>query len=263
MQVLTDDGTPIDVRIDGPRTADPLVLIHGFPFNHELWNAQIEPLVQAHFVIRPDLRGMGSSHVSEGPYLMELLAADIAAVLDKLSIDRATIAGHSLGGYVALAFARMFTERVAKLVLITSRLSADTTQQAENRRDLADRLERENSIDPLTGDYLKRLFAPQTLLEHPETIEFAREIIRRNTPRGLAAMLRGAALRPASDDIAADIEAPTLIIAGDQDAIVPLEESQTMAAVFPQAQLTLCKHSGHLPMLEEPEAVTRSLLEFR
>jgi 3-oxoadipate enol-lactonase len=262
MQVLTDDGTSIHVRVEGPRTADPLVLIHGFPFDHELWNEQIESLAQDHFIIRPDLRGMGSSQVSEGPYLMELLAADIATVLDKLSIDRVTIAGHSLGGYVALAFARMFTERVGKLALVSSRLSADTPQQVENRRILADRLERENAMEPLTGEFLTRLFAPQTLRESSGAIEFARELVQKSTPRGAAAMLRGAALRTASDDIAADIEAPVLVIAGGCDAVVPLEESTGMAAVFPRAELVLCERSGHLPMLEEPQAVTSSLRRF-
>ena len=99
-------------------------------------------------VVRPNLRGTVKSERVDGPYLMERLAADVAAVLDALGIERAAVAGHSLGGYVAMAFARMFAERVSRIALICSRLAADTPEQAAARRDLADRVERENSVQP-------------------------------------------------------------------------------------------------------------------
>src|SRR4029077_14972258 len=93
------DGAELDVVADG--AGDAIVLIHGFPLTREIWNAQAPQLAQTHRVIRPDLRGMGRSSAPFGPYLMETLAGDLAAMLDGLSIDRAAIVGHSLGGFVA------------------------------------------------------------------------------------------------------------------------------------------------------------------
>ncbi|HLI95248.1 MAG TPA: alpha/beta fold hydrolase, partial [Candidatus Baltobacteraceae bacterium] len=93
-------------------SGDPIVLIHGFPVTRDVWDAQAARLASRMRVIRPDLRGMGRSSVPDGPYLMETLAGDVAAVLDALGIDRACIVGHSLGGYVAMAFCRMYSERV-------------------------------------------------------------------------------------------------------------------------------------------------------
>lgn len=263
MQVFTDDGTSIDVRVDGPLTADTVVLLHGFPFTHDLWSAQIEQLAQTRRVIRPDLRCMGSSSVQEGPYLMEVLAADVAAILDHLGIDRATIVGHSLGGYVALAFARMFTERITHLALVCSRLSADTPEQAEARRALADRLEREGTIEPLADNAILRYFAARTPTEHPEIVECTRAIVRQNNPRGAAAMLRGMALRSPSVDIAPDLDVPVVVVAGAQDAFVPLAEYQETARAFRYGKLVACNQSGHLPMLEEPQAVTAALAALR
>jgi pimeloyl-ACP methyl ester carboxylesterase len=164
-----------------------------------------------------------------------------------------------MGGYVALAFARMFTERIARFGLICSRLAADTPEQAVARQQLADRVERERTIEPVVDAYLPRLFAPATLHERPELFESACSIARRNDPRGAAALLRGMALRSPSDDIAPDLNMPMVMVAGALDAVIPVEEAHAIATLFPGGRLRLCRRSGHLPMLEEPGAVTEAL----
>jgi pimeloyl-ACP methyl ester carboxylesterase len=254
------DGAELDVVADG--NGDAIVLIHGFPLTREIWNAQASQLAQTHRVICPDLRGMGRSSVPNGPYLMETLAGDLAAVLDALSIDRAAIVGHSLGGFVALAFARMYTERVTRLALVCSRLAADSPEISSFRNDLADRLERENSIEPAVESYIPRLFSDASLQGDSDIVERARGIVRTNSPRGAAAMLRGMAQRADSYDIAADLAMPVLIVAGAGDKVVPLTEAQGMTAVFPAARLAVMESSGHLPMLEEPAALTAELAAF-
>jgi pimeloyl-ACP methyl ester carboxylesterase len=254
------DGAELDVATDG--NGDAIVLIHGFPLTREIWNAQASQLAKSHRVIRPDLRGMGRSSAPDGPYLMETLAGDLAAILDAMAIDRAAIVGHSLGGFVALAFARMYTERVARLALVCSRLGADSPEIAGFRNDLADLLERENSIEPAVESYIPKLFSDESLQKNFDTVERARGIARTNSPRGAAAMLRGIAQRVESYDIAADLAMPVLIVAGAGDKVVSQDEAQTMRAAFPAARLTLMKKSGHLPMLEEPEALTAELAAF-
>lgn len=254
------DGAELDVATDGD--GDAIVLLHGFPLTREIWNAQASQLAKTHRVICPDLRGMGRSSTPDGPYLMETLAGDLAAILDAMAIDRATIAGHSLGGFVALAFARMYTERVARLALICSRLGADSPEIAGFRNDLADRLERENKIEPAVENYIPKLFSDESLAKNSEAVERAREIARTNSPRGTAAMLRGMAQRTESYDIAADLAMPVLIVAGAGDKVVPQTEAEQMCDAFPAAQLAVMKKSGHLPMLEEPEALAAELAAF-
>jgi len=262
MQVFGDDGARIDVRIDGADGADrraAIVLIHGFPLLREIWDEQSAALARTHRVVLPDLRGMGASSVPDGPYLMETLASDVAAALDALGIERAAIAGHSLGGYVALAFARMFAERVTHLALVCSRLAADSPEQAAARCELADRIERDGDPGALTDQYLPRLFAPQAYAERADLVERVRAMARRCSVEGLASMLRGMAMRVAADDIAPDLDVPVRIVAGGHDAVVPQAESAAMARAFPRGRLTVCAQSGHLPMLEEPEDVTAAL----
>jgi 3-oxoadipate enol-lactonase len=258
MQVLVDDDVRIAAHIDGAR-GEPIVMIHGFPLAHEVWNAQSQALSRTHRAIRVDLRGMGESSVPGGPYLMETLAADVAAVLDKLSIERAWIAGHSLGGYVALAFARMFSERVAGLALVCSRLAADAPAVAAARYELADRAESEASMQPVWDAFEPRLFAPETLAAKREIVETTRALALRNDPHGAAAMLRGMAVRDDASDIASDLDVPVVVVAGARDANVPAAEAEAIAGAFPRGRLLLCERSGHLPMLEEPGRVTEAL----
>lgn len=259
MQVFADDGACIDACVDGRADADALVLIHGFPLTRTIWDAQSDALARSVRVIRPDLRGAGKSAVPDGPYLMERLAADVAVLLDALAIERVALAGHSMGGYVALAFARMFTERVTRLALIASRLRADTPDEAATRRTLADRVESESSAEPVINAYLPRLLAPSTLAESAGVVERAYTIARENTPAGIAATLRGMALRSPAEDIAEELDVPVVFVAGGRDRVVDLDEARGVVAAFPRARLVVCEESGHLPTLEEPERVTTAL----
>ena len=262
MQVLTEDGARIDARVNGRQHVNAVVLIHGFPFSASIWDAQADALAQGACVVCPDLRGAGKSSESEGPYLMETLAADVALLLDALGIERASIAGHSMGGYVALAFARMFTERVARLALVPSRLRADTPKEAQARWELAGRIEREQSMAPLIESMLPRLFAPSTPAERPSVVERAYEIVARNAPGGAAAALRGMALRSSAEDIAEDLDVPMVMIAGARDATLTQAEAREIVGRFPRGRLVVCNESGHLPMMEEPQLVSTALHEW-
>jgi pimeloyl-ACP methyl ester carboxylesterase len=258
-RVRVDDA---NIGVDDRGSGDAIVLLHGFPLTHAMWAAQAGTLSRTHRVIRPDLRGVGASSAPGGPYLMESLAADIAGVLDALGVPTATIVGHSLGGYVAMAFARMFAERVERLALICSKLRADTAEEANKRNQLADRIETENSIVPAIEAYLPRIFAAQTYVNDPALVERVRAQAELVTPRGAAALIRGMALRGAADDIAADLPMPVLVVAGAGDQFVPEAESRATVAAFANARLEICSASGHLPPLEEPERVSTLLGEL-
>jgi 3-oxoadipate enol-lactonase len=257
---MSEDRAQIDVDDSG--RGDAIVLLHGFPLSHKIWAVQVDALSKTHRVISPDLRGMGESSAPDGPYLMESLAADIAGVLDALSVQTATIVGHSLGGYVALAFARMYVERVNALGLVCSRLRADTALEARGREALAERIERENSIEPAIELYFPRLFAPQTRRHDPALVERTRALARRNSLIGAAAMVRGMAMRAPADDITGDFGFPVLVVAGEHDEFISAAEAASVAGSFPNARLEVCTASGHVPMLEEPGRLGALLAEF-
>ncbi|MBD5635063.1 MAG: alpha/beta fold hydrolase [Candidatus Eremiobacteraeota bacterium] len=252
---LTVDGTRFDVLDEGRGPA--IVLIHGVLLAKETWDAQAAALARRARVVRFDLRGHGASSVPPGPYLMESLAGDVSAVLDALGIERAAIAGHSLGGYVAFAFYRMFAERCSALGLVCTRAAEDDDATANFRYDLAERVEREG-IEPAIEAFSGRSFAPKTYLERPELPARLEAINRRTDPRGAAAMLRGMAARVSSEDLYDEIDIPVRIVAGTQDAVIPFAFAEAMATGIRGAELDVLE-CGHVPLYEEPDALTESL----
>ena len=249
------DGTFFDVTDEGRGVA--LVLIHGFPLAKETWDAQALELASRARVIRFDLRGLGASSVTPGPYLMEALAGDAAGILDALDVGEVVLAGHSLGGYVALAFWRMFAERVRGLGLICTRAGADDDATARGRLELAQRAERDG-MAPIVDAFLPRFFGPPIYSEQPQLIERMRVLVERTNPQGAAAMLRGMAARVSSEDLLAEIDVPLRVVGGRNDTLIPVERSQEIAAAVRGARLDVLE-CGHLPLYEAPQALTASL----
>ena len=255
MQIAIDD-TKLDVTTAG--SGDAVVLLHGFPFSHEIWKSQIERLAQSHFVVASDLRGLGKSQVTAGPYLMETLAGDLAAVLDALGVERATIVGHSLGGYVSLAFFRMFSERVQRLALVCSRIDADAPEVAKNRLNMAQDAENAG-MRPMIERYGDSYFAPQTGADVRAKVF---EIMKHTDPHGAAAMLRGMAARVGSEDLIEELALPVLIVAGKQDTISPPAIWNDVLTRLARGRLEVFEQSAHLPMLEEPDRLNGCLANF-
>ena len=256
MQTIPIDGGTLSYADDG--TGSAIVLIHGFLLDHSIWDGIVPSLTPRARVIRPDLRGLGRSSVTPGPYLMEALAADVAALLDAKRITSATLVGHSLGGYVALAFYRMFRERVDALALVGSRFVNDTEEAARERYMLADRAEREG-IAPVVDAFIPRFFAPAVYAENPKLIEEMRVLCGRTDPRGAAAHLRGAAQRVDARDLVDDIDLPFLFAIGDQDAIMGLTEAVNIVPKIPGAQLATFPGCGHMPMYEAADQLVEAL----
>ncbi|MEO9171223.1 MAG: alpha/beta hydrolase [Candidatus Baltobacteraceae bacterium] len=250
MRVANDDAR-IDVRVDG-ETGDAIVLLAGLMLTREVWDAQAKMLSAKYRVIRPDLRGVGATNVPDGPYLMETFASDVAAVLDSLGIERAAIAGHSLGGYVAIAFARMYLERLSRLALVCSRIDADTPELSKIRYGLAERVESERSPMPAVEWYFPKMLASTCYEGASAPAQTLAGMMKAADYRGAAATLRGMALRDPGTDIAADVSAPVLVVAGGLDRSVPFENARATAAAFPNSRLEVLEESGHVPMLEEP-----------
>src|SRR4030095_15752442 len=121
----------IQLAYDRRGQGTPLVLMHGYPLDHHLWD-EVLPLLEDTFdVIVPDLRGFGESTTVDSTYTMDDYASDIAGLLDQLGIQKTAIVGHSMGGYVALAFTRLYPERVSGIGLVSSQVLADPPDRKE------------------------------------------------------------------------------------------------------------------------------------
>jgi pimeloyl-ACP methyl ester carboxylesterase len=149
----------------------PLVLIHGFPLNRMIWEAQWEGLGNRAHVIAPDLRGFGESEMVRGTIEIATYADDVREFLDAMGIvRRAIIVGHSMGGYVAMAYQRRYPDHVEGLVLIATKSTADTIDGKAGRdRNIA--LANEKGSAAIAEGMLPKLFSPTTYASNPELVE--------------------------------------------------------------------------------------------
>jgi pimeloyl-ACP methyl ester carboxylesterase len=230
----------------------PLVLLHGYPLDHSIWEPVI-PLLENDFeLILPDLRGFGESGMPAGLFGMAEYAADIAALLDALDIWQAAIAGHSMGGYTALAFVRAYPQRMMGLGLVASQVLADTPERKAGRYQEAEHI-LAHGVQEVADGMSVKLTAESGLQER------LKKLILRQSQAGLAGALRAMADRPDSSLLLPGCVFPVVLVHGLADALVPVERARSVKAAVPQAQLTEIPAVGHMPMMEAPQKTAEAL----
>ncbi|GAA4668549.1 alpha/beta fold hydrolase [Streptomyces chumphonensis] len=239
-------------------TGEPLLLVHGHPFDRTLWAAQTEVFAAAgHRVVVPDLRGYGLSEVVPGTTTLAHFATDLARLLDHLGIERATVAGVSMGGQITLEFFRLFPERVAGLVLCDTAPYAETEDGRVGRRRMAERLLREG-MGGYTAEAIDKMVAPR----YAEASRRVRAMMLAAPPEGAAAALRGRAERPDYTPVLSRIAVPTLVVVGKEDTYTPVSDAEFLHAHIAGSRLAVIEDASHLPMVERPGEFNRVLAAF-
>ncbi len=249
---------PVDLAYEEHGTGIPLMLVHGFPLNRTIWRPLV-PLLESKFrMVLPDLRGFGQSPVPEGTYSMRLLAEDLRALLDTLKIEKVVLVGHSMGGYVSLAFAQAYPHRLAGLAMVSSQAAADNPEVRASRS-LWDKVIEETKrrgLKPLAESMSKRLTC------QPDLVAPLRELILKCNPQGVIGALKGMAERPNAQEWLSSIVVPAVVIAGSEDAIIPPDRPKVMTQLLGRAWLVEVSGAAHMPMMEQPAAVAKALLQL-
>ncbi len=258
VQYLELNGVRTAVEVHGDGLA--VLFIHGFPLDRTIWHQVVAPLTGYHRIV-PDLAGFGLSEPSDEEHGIAGYADDMSAVLDQLAVDRAVVCGLSMGGYVAFDLVRRFPKRVVGLVLVNTRADADGLD-ARARREEMMRQVRERGTSSLVDAMLPALLAPETVVTMPGLVDALRAMIGSASPTGVVAALRAMKERADSTPLLRQISVPTLVVAGRDDQLIPVDQSRAMAERIPGAQFTVIPGAGHLAPMEQPVATTRVLGEF-
>lgn len=241
---------------------DVLVLIHGHPFNRSMWQSQVDAGSRAGWrVIAPDLRGYGETTVVGDTTSLELFARDIAALLDHLGVSRVVVAGLSMGGQIAMEFARLYRERLRGIVLAATYPQAETEQGKRNRHVAADRLLREG-MSPYAEEVLTRMLASRSIAGLPSVATHVLTMMQTTNPHGAAAALRGRAERPPYEPVLATLDIPALVVVGDEDAFTTRADADRMHQLLTGSQLVWMKGVGHMPNLERAAEFNAALAQF-
>jgi len=238
---------------------DPCLLLHGFPFDHTQWHAQLPDLTPATRLILPDLRGHGASDAPPPPYRLTDFADDVRALIDRLGLERVVLGGLSMGGYIALAFAQRYPERLQGLILLSTRAEADTPEIRQGRQTTIARVQ-EGGAEAIVDELGQRILGER---ETPAAITRAvHDWILGAPVDGLIGSLGAMATRTDVTPFLSRLTCPTLIMVGTEDQLTPPDAARTMASAIPGAELVEVPGTAHLLTLERPDIVNPVLASF-
>lgn len=250
------------IGYDDEGEGEPLVLIHGHPFDRSMWRPQVSRFSQEGWrVIAPDLRGYGQTTVVPGKTTLEVFARDIATLLDRLHVDEIVLGGLSMGGQIVMEFYRLFPDRVRGLVLADTSPQAETASGKKLRHDTAERLMREG-MAPFADEVLPKMIARHNIGGLPAVAEHVLGMMRGTNAKGAAAALLGRAERRDYVEMLRQISVPTLVVVGQHDEFTPVSDAQLMYELIPDATLVVVEGAGHMPNLERPDVFNRELAQF-
>lgn len=239
----------------------PLVLLHAFPLSREMWAPQAS-LAEQSRLLTPDLYGFGATALPSDGWTVDSMADALAHWLTALHVtEPVVLGGLSMGGYVALAFARGHSERLRGLILADTKAEADT---AEGRagRDKTIAFVREHSAGDVVEQLMPKLLGDTTRAKNPDVVVEVRRIGTQQTQDGVAAALAALRDRPDATSGLAAIRVPTLVIVGAEDTLTPPAVARSLASGIAGATLEEISNAGHLSNLEAPTEFTELVRRF-
>lgn len=239
----------------------PLLLIHGFPLDRTLWAAQVRGLADVARVIAPDLRGFGESGMPTGSVTMDTYADDLRGLLDALGVKNAVVAGLSMGGYIAFAFYRKNAARVRGLILADTKAGPDSPEGKKGRDDNI-ALARAQGAGAVGDKMMPKMLTPKTAAERADIANAARAMMARQSVAAVVSALEAMRDRPDSTPTLAEIKAPTLVVTGAEDALIPPKEAEAMRDAIRGARLVSIPGAAHLANLDQPDTFNAAVREF-
>ena len=245
----------------GNADALPVVLIHGFPFSHDMWRPQSAALTGRVRVVQYDLRGHGQTSSGDGQYPFEFFVDDLIALLDHLKIRKAILCGLSMGGYIALRTVERNPERVLALILADTQAKADSNE-TKLKRAASIKAIKTDGVNAFAENFLKTAFTPRSLAPKSESVTTIQSIIESTSPQGICGALLALATRTDTTMSLLAIQVPTLILVGEYDALTPISASQELHDRIRRSEMKVIKNAAHLSNLENSEDFNKQVIDF-
>jgi 3-oxoadipate enol-lactonase len=238
-----------------------LVLLHAFPLNADMWEAQVARMPPGWALLAPDLRGFGESTLEDEPATLDDYAEDVIELMERLHLDESVIGGLSMGGYVAMALYRLAPQYFGGLVLADTRPQADGEEALASRQRMLDVIDRQGAAG-VADELVPRLLSPSAPQRTPEVAALVRRMIAGCSPGALRAAVSAMMTRPDSTELLKSIACPTLILVGQDDGLSPVSVAEQMHRDIRGSRLEVIPEAGHLSSLEQPDAFSAALGRF-
>jgi pimeloyl-ACP methyl ester carboxylesterase len=255
---ISIEGKKVHYKVTG--AGKPVVLIHGFAEDHDVWKHQVEELSKHCLLILPDLPGSGRSDTVTG-ISIEGMADTVKQVLDAEGIAKVIVIGHSMGGYIALALAEKHAGMLDALGLFHSSSYADTEEKKATRRKSIEFIQSHGS-HAFLNQSSPNLFSPETRTNKPDMVTTLTEQYKNFDPAALTTYYEAMMQRPDRTAVLKSFEKPVLFVIGKHDSAVPFAHSLEQSK-FPQLSfIHILQHSAHMGMWEEEKKANSILVNF-
>lgn len=238
-----------------------VVLIHGFCESRTLWKSFEEELSAKYRVICPDLPGFGESRLTVETLSMQYFAKEVERLLEDLNIDKCTIVGHSLGGYVALAFADKAPQRLNGIGLFHSTVYADTEEKKVNRNKTISFIE-DNGVDVFALAFVPPLFNLDSRNKYSEEIAAITKVAKNTDPLAVIETTKAMRDRVDRSEMMSQLNIPVLYIIGKEDNAVPLEISMQQCYLPNDSVVRILEDCGHMGMVEKKQETIKAIDNF-
>ena len=239
----------------------PLVLLHGYLESMEIWGEFADLLANNYRIILIDLPGHGKSGVSGKIHTMEMMADAVNEVLTSLQIDKCILVGHSMGGYVTLAFLDKYPDKLLAYSLFHSTPFADNEEKKANR-DREINLIREGKKEMIYNVNIPKMFADDNLDEFEREINYAKEIAKNTPDEGIIALLNGMKERPERVELIKNTQVPFLLVLGKKDNYIPYDIVSEKIGIPRNLTKLILEKSGHIGFIEEKEKAVLGMIRF-
>ena len=251
----------LSVFLNGDSKNQSIIFVHGFPFDHTMWQAQIAELEKKYFCVAYDIRGLGESPASDGQFTMESFVDDLDAIKTKLKLDKPILCGLSMGGYISLCALARMEEKFSAVVLCDTRSEADNNEGKLKRATAIKRINDEG-LALFTKDFITNCYGDFYKINYK--FDFENRIAKSSefNPVGVKGSLLAMLSRTDTTDYLNKIKIPTLVICGEQDALTPVPVMQAMAKNINKSEFVVIKNSGHMSPIENPKEVNEAIQKF-
>ncbi len=249
-----------NVRFSDNGKGRAVVLLHGFLGSHQIWNTSIANLSKSYRVIAIDLPGHGDTACFGYAHSMEVMAKCVKAVMDSLKLKKYVVIGHSMGGYVALAFADLFPDNLRGLCLFNSTAYSDSEEKKKDRLRAIAAVRANKTI--YTKNTIRNLFASKNLKYLKEEVQFASKIAKQTDKRGIIAALHGMRDRQSRDIILGLVEYPIMMVIGELDNVLSPSQLIEQSHLIKHKTILYLEHDGHFGFLESPKRTVKELRRF-
>jgi pimeloyl-ACP methyl ester carboxylesterase len=239
----------------------PVLLIHAFPVNADMWRPQLERVPDGWRYLAPDIRGFGPGDAPPGSFTLDDVAADLRAFLDHVQVNSAVIGGCSMGGYITFALFRHSPELFDGMILADTKAEADTPEALEGRRKMIE-LARTKGASAVADQVLPKLLSGTAREQRPEVVSAVRRMIESIGVETIVGALEAMMARPDSIGLLPTIHCPALIVVGADDEVTPEANARTMETGIERSRVVVLPDAGHLSNLEAPDAFSLALSDF-